>query len=338
MKKVIKDVLMLSLFCSGMLLNACKEDSGAVSTREINTSTAVADLESDMVLVNGGTFNMGATSEQGSVYSPDETPVHAVTLNSFYISKYEITNEEYATFLNETGAGSSPSDTFTVITTTTTSGVTTKDTATSIVAYVDEHDWTIYYDSTTTKTWQVQSGYENYPIMNVSWFGAKAFCEWAGGRLPTEAEWEFAARGGLSSNGYKYSGSNTCNEVSWNKINDFECTERIGGKLPNELGLYDMSGNVYEWCYDYYAAYDSAAVSNPLHAVLLSTVVTAPSWTGTIYTLTKTKPSDYVAVTHVVRGGSWYSLQNYNRVSHRSNEKEASSHDYGVGFRLARDL
>jgi formylglycine-generating enzyme required for sulfatase activity len=337
MKKIMKYVLVLSLFFSGILLNACK-DSETVSTREINTSTAVADLESDMVLVNGGTFNMGATSEQGSIYSVDETPVHAVTLNSFYISKYEITNAEYVAFLNESGAGSYPSDTFTVITTKTTGGVTTKDTITAVASYIEEHAWTIYYDSTTTKTWKVQSNYENYPIMNVSWFGAKAFCEWAGGRLPTEAEWEFAARGGLLSNGYIYSGSNTCNEVSWNKINDFECTERIGGKLPNELGLYDMSGNVYEWCYDYFTTYDSAAVSNPLHVALLRTVVTAPSWTGTIYTQTDTEPSDYIAVEHVVRGGSWYSHQNYNRVSYRSNEKEASSHDYGVGFRLARGL
>ena len=170
-----------------------------------------------MVEVRGGTFTMGATSEQGDA-NDDEKPTHEVTLSDYYIGKTEVTQA-----LWEAVMGNNPS----------------------------------YFQG------------KSLPVENISWNDCKTFIVKLNAltgktfRMPTEAEWEYAARGGSKSRGYKYSGSGNIDEVAWHKDNSEEKTHEVGTKRPNELGLYDMSGNVWEWCNDWYGDYSSASQTNP---------------------------------------------------------------------------
>ena len=252
-------------------------------------------MASGGVLVEGGTFTMGDTWRDG--YN-DEKPTHKVTFTyNFYIGKYETTFDEYDAFCEATGR-SKPSD----------SG----------------------------------GGRGTLPVINVSWNDAIAYCNWLsekeklpkaydnngnlldkdgkvttdpskviGYRLPTEAEWEYAARGGNKSKGYKYSGSDTVGDVAWYDPNSGGMTQEVGGKAPNELGIYDMSGNVYEWCSDCYGGYSSSAQTNPYNSTAVS---------GRVF-----------------RGGSWFDYATDTRVAFRNFGTPASTY-YDLGFRIARTV
>ncbi len=182
---------------------------------------AVKGVSFDMIPVEGGTFTMGATSEQGSDYDSDEKPAHQVTLDSFMIGKYEVTQALWRAVM-----GSNPS----------------------------------WFRG------------DNLPVEHVSWDDCQTFIKRLNSltgknfRLPTEAEWEYAARGGNKSKGYKYSGSDNVDDVAWYYDNSGDKTQAVGTKRPNELGLYDMNGNVSEWCGDWYGDYSSSAQTNPTGA------------------------------------------------------------------------
>ncbi len=172
----------------------------------------------NMIKVEGGTFTMGATSEQGSDAYDREKPAHSVTLSDYSIGETEVTQE-----LWEAVMGSNPS----------------------------------YFKG------------DKNPVEQVSWDDCQTFIKKLNSltgqsfRLPTEAEWEYAARGGKKSNGYKYSGSNTLGNVAWYTDNSRKKTHPVKTKQANELGLYDMSGNVFEWCSDWFDSYSRSSQVNP---------------------------------------------------------------------------
>jgi len=159
----------------------------------------------------------------------------------------------------------------------------------------------------------VESNGDNLPVKQISWDDCRTFCEklGCGARLPTEAEWEYAARGGNKSKGFIYSGGNNLDEVGWYSSNSGTKMHAVGQKKANELGIYDMSGNVWEWCSDWHGNYPSGAVTDP----------TGPS-------------SGYNQVT---RGGSWYSNTWRCRSAVRSIIMMVDRW-YALGFRLAMDI
>ena len=186
---------------------------------EVNSGKfTVNGVSFEMVRVEGGTFRMGATSEQGDGAWDFEKPVHSVTLSSYYIGKTEVTQALWRAVM-----GSKPS----------------------------------YYKGA------------DLPVERVSWDDCQKFIQKLNTltgrnfRLPTEAEWEFACRGGNNSRGYKYSGSNNLGSVAWYYGNSGGKSHPVATKAPNELGIYDMSGNVWEWCSDWYADYTSYSQTNP---------------------------------------------------------------------------
>jgi len=232
------------------------------------------DPEIEMILVQGGTFWMGCTAEQGKDCEKEdvpsevqnEIPVHEVTVSSFYIAKFVITQAQWRAVM-----GDNPS----------------------------------HFKG------------DSLPVEQVSWNDTQKFLRRLNSatgkqyRLPTEEEWEFAARGGDKSDGYKYSGSNNVDDVAWYEINSGGSAHPVGTKQPNELGIYDMSGNVWEWCediVDYYPGHQYHGISD------------APSWKN-----------------RRLRGGSWERPSVRSRVSERGGVKP----DFrwkAIGFRVALSL
>jgi formylglycine-generating enzyme required for sulfatase activity len=215
-----------------------------------------------MVYVKGGTYIMGATSEQEEDCDEDEQPVHEVTLSDFYIGKYPVTQAQWKVLMDDNQSKFIGED--------------------LPVECVSQDDVQLFIKKLNTITGQ------NY-------------------RLPTEAEWEYAARGGNWNSGYKYSGSNDVGEVAWCDENSGGETHPVGTKKANELGIYDMRGNVWEWVSDWYGEYAGNAQVNPQG---------------------KSEGSS-----RVCRGGSYIGAGDA-RVSYR-NCCNSDSRDPDLGFRLA---
>ncbi len=244
-----------------------------------------------MILVEGGTFKMGQPNPNvgGNKWSSDEQPVHEITLSSFYIDKYEVTNAQFCKFINAVG---------------------NKIEGDGKWLDIGDEDSKIVEEGGKFKP---IPGFEDHPVLELNWYGAKAYAEWVGKRLPTEAEWEYAARGGNKSQGFKFAGSNIADDVAWYSDNSNNSTHPIGSKKPNELGIYDMSGNVWEWCSDWYQEdyYKSSAKKNPQGP----------------------ESGKY----RVLRGGAWVSIQQ---------QIKTTSRDYGFrndafnlnGFRCVKDI
>ncbi len=242
--------------------------------------TTNAQVIPEMVFVKGGSFLMGSNDGDS-----DEKPIHSVRVSDFYIGKYEITVAQYRQFCKETKR--------------------------SLPIYPNE-EW--YEEHYNTKKWTWKN---RHPISSISWNDANSYCKWLSAklgkkyRLPTEAEWEYAAKGGSKSKGFKYSGSNTITRVAWFDDTTFERgTRPIGTLMPNELGIYDMSGNVWEWCYDRYGKYSSTSSVNP-------------------------KGSTKGAF-RCIRGGSWYYIDDMSRVTARDGPYPHVS-NYNYGFRVVRE-
>jgi sulfatase modifying factor 1 len=254
-----------------------------------------SQINSEFIFVAGGTFNNGTSD---------------VTLSSFYMDKYETTQAAYQTVM-----GINPSNFPSVI-----NGPVEQVSWFNAIEYCNRRSiregLTPCYSYSTfganPNNWPSDWHTEDDNQINVS-------CNWAvnGYRLPTEAEWEFAARGGNQSQGYTYSGSNDINSVAWHHLNSGESTHRVGTKTENELGFFDMSGNVWEWCWDISDVYPSGSQNNP---------------TGPIYSYS------YWGRLRVSRGCSWDSdATNYGPVSFRGSA-HATHGDYNRGFRLVRSF
>jgi len=198
------------------------------------------DKELEMVFVPSGTFSMGCPSSTNTCEN-NVKPAHNVTLDNFYISKYEVTNTTFCDFLNEIGNQTSEGELWYNI-----------DNDEGHIVNINGH-------------YKPAIGKENHPVANVTWHGANAYANWIGGRLPTEAEWEYAASGGITDNNAYYSGSKYPNSVAWYSGNQGSGYEAVGLKSANELGIYDMSGNVQEWCSDWYneSYYNISPSNNP---------------------------------------------------------------------------
>lgn len=241
-----------------------------------NYTEKTLNIDIEMVEVKGESFEMGC-NEQRRACEEDDLPVHNVYLNDFYIGKYEVTFKQYDLFCENTGREKP-----------------------------DDNNW----------------GRNNIPVINVNWYDATAFCKWLSEesgknyKLPTEAEWEYAAKGGVKSKGFLYAGSNDINEVAWysadsskqeNDLVHYDKTQEIGSKQPNELNIFDMSGNVWEWCIDRYDKdfHKHSLIPHP-------------------------KGKDYTAV---ARGGSWYNPATYCISTHRNYDlRDVKDND--LGFRV----
>jgi len=274
-----------------MVDSLIKTISGTVSQPANRPAQNQTASPANFVRVEGGTFQMGSPSGGDN----DERPVHTVTVKSFYISKYEVTQKEWFEIMGTT--------------------------------IHQQRDM-------ANESWSLHGEGDNYPMYYVNWYEAVEYCnkrsikegltpayrgsgdnitcDWNanGYRLPTEAEWEFAAKGGIKDFlTTTYSGSNSVDAVAWYDGNSGSSTKPVGTKAANSLGLYDMSGNVWEWCWDWKADYPSGSQTDPRGPVS--------------------------GAYRVLRGGSWFNTAASVRSSYRYSYTPSFRYN-NYGFRLVR--
>ena len=251
----------------------------------LSFSPVIVNAE-DMVFVPGGVFHMG--SDQGP---PNESPVHRVYLDSYYIDRYPVTNAEYALFLNEMG--------------------NRKEDGKKWLDVDGPLSWWLCMIKKSKRGFVAKSGYENHPVVKVSWYGARAYARWRGKRLPTEAEWEKAARGGVEGQKCVFG-----NDLDASKANvaGLHRTLPVGTYPPNGLGLHDMVASVWQWCNDWYDPnyYRNSPFRNPQG------------------------PED--GSEKVIRGGSWYHKDSWSVAARGSDVPLSWSFCFVTGFRCVKNV
>jgi uncharacterized repeat protein (TIGR02543 family) len=268
--------------------------------------TLYAKWDQFMVYVPGGSFQMG--NPDSSVGSSDERPVHTVTLTGFYMGRHEVTQGQWQAVM-----GSLPSSLST--------GTNYGRGDAYPVYYVSWYDALVFCNKLSmaeglTPAYRISNSTDpsvwgTVPTSsNSTWNAAEVVSGATGYRLPTEAQWEYAAKGGNGSPGnYTYSGSNTAADVAWYDYNGGSGSKEVGTKAANGLGIYDMSGNVWEWCWDWCGRYSSSAQTDPQGA---------------------SSGSD-----RVERGGYWGSSAEFVRSAGWGDDDPYYRY-YGIGFRLVR--
>ena len=251
----------------------------------------------EMVLIPAGDFQMGSDDSDAN---DDEKPVHTVYVDAFYIDKYEVTNTQFKAFVDANPQWQK--------------------------ARIPDK----YHSGAYLETWSgnnYRSGKDDHPVIFVTWYAAMAYAQWAGKRLPTEAEWEKAARGGLVGKKYPWGDTIDASKANYDKyqipIAWTRPTTSVGSYSPNGYGLYDMAGNAFELCLDAYDAtfYASSLRRNPV----------AGGWIGNDFANVQTDTS------RVLRGGSWSNAAQGVRVANRASASPTDTFD-ALGFRCARDV
>jgi formylglycine-generating enzyme required for sulfatase activity len=273
-----------------------------------NGNSVIGPLNIETALIPAGTFTMGSPTNE-----PQRQPLgeeqYQVTLSAYRMSKYEISNAQFANFLNSKSIGIDGLYTLGAY-------------PTQVLIYADTTGVGYGYGLTYSGSqWQPVAGKENFPAVYVTWYGATEFATYAGGRLPTEAEWEYACRGGTTTpfntgNCLDYTQANYSWDYPYSGCTNLNTefpfqTLPVNSYSPNAFGLYNMHGNVWEWCADWFGLYPTTAQTNPTGA-------STSSW-------------------RVLRGGSWGSQAQYCRSAYRFSLQPGASENGGfiLGFRLA---
>ena len=333
--EITQDGVLTGVSVGTVFVKATAKDGSGIEGIKSITVIQQPHTVPEMVIVNGGTFLMGNTRDDDEAWD-DEKPVHEVELTYDYeIGKYELTNAQFLEFLNDAGVTETgqlnghevidmDSETCEFTYTGGKFSLIQEGKANYPVHSITWWGGTEYCNWLSEKE-GLADAYDNEGnLLNTIGDETQEITQVEGYRLLTIAEWEYAARGGqvdirgTETNDYKYTGSNDIDEVAWYGENSQNLmypiyegrgTHEVGQKGSNELGLYDMSGNVWEWCHDGYGDYPSIKQTNPIGLE---------------------SPSD-----RIVRGGSWVNKAEFCRVAFRFANVPSLSAD-GVGFRISR--